>query len=130
VWCSQYFNDDFCDKIRAYIEECEHCQSIFDYVDGFSGVLGTFGGRVRQAGVLGSADPALLLFKNLDAPMIDSIRLVNIAMSFFHLNEFSALVLENYVCTTYWNIFFITCSNSFLSQFISLCYLFQLLRTN
>jgi hypothetical protein len=42
-------NDDFCDKIRAYIGECEHCQSIFDCVDG-SGVLGTFGGRVRQAG--------------------------------------------------------------------------------
>jgi hypothetical protein len=73
--------------IRTYIEECKHCQSICDCVDGFSGVLGTFGGQVRQAGVLDSADSALLLFKISDALMIDSIQLVYIAMSFFHLND-------------------------------------------
>jgi hypothetical protein len=104
VW--RTYGDNFCDKMHAYIEECEHCQSIFDCVDGFSGMAAKclmehlveeYGKPVFSAPLI---PPKVLLFKNSDAPMTDSIRLVNIAISFVHLNEFSALFLKNYVSTT------------------------------
>jgi Tubulin domain/Misato Segment II tubulin-like domain len=99
VWRNQYFDDGFCDKIRAYIEECERCQgfqNFFDCTDGFSGIAAKclehladeYGKPVFSAPLIA---PKVLLFKNSDAPMTDSIRLVNIAMSLVHLNEYSAL---------------------------------------
>jgi hypothetical protein len=99
VWKNRQFDDDFCDKIRAYVEECERCQgfqNLFDCTDGFGGMSikclehlsDEYSKPVFSMPLI---SPKTLQFKNCDAPMSDSIRLVNIALSYVHLNEYSSL---------------------------------------
>jgi len=41
VWKSELFEEEFCDKIRQYVEECDYLQgfqNIFDAYNGFSGL--------------------------------------------------------------------------------------------
>lgn len=99
LWETSTFEDNFCDNIRAYIEECHHCQgfqTLFDVVDGFSGLTikcmeyledeyskTIFG--------LPFVPPKIKSFKLADDPMSDSIRIINTAFSYAKLSEFSSL---------------------------------------
>lgn len=99
LWDSAHFEDEFCDNIRSNMEECNHCQgfqTLFDVVDGFSGVsikclefledeysksilaLPLFPSRVK-------------CFQLADNPMSDSIRIINTAFSYAKLAEHSSL---------------------------------------
>lgn len=95
LWESPFFEDDFCDNIRSYIEECHHCQgfqTLFDAVDGFSGVavkcLEYLEDEYSKSILaLPLFPPKVKSFKLADDPMSDSIRMINTAFSYAKLSE-------------------------------------------
>lgn len=99
LWNSPFFEDEFCDSIRSYIEECNHCQgfqTLFDVVDGFSGVtvkcLEYLEDEYSKSVLaLPLVPPKVKIFKLADDPMSDSIRIINTAFSFSKLAEHSNL---------------------------------------
>ena len=96
---SPLFEDNYCDYIRSYMEECNHCQgfqALFDVVDGFSGVaikcmeyLEDEYSKSMLAFPL--VPPTVRSFKLADDPMSDSIRIINTAFSYAKLSEHSSL---------------------------------------
>lgn len=101
LWETAHFEDDYCDNIRSYMEECNNCQgfqTLFDAIDGFSGLtikcleyledeysksilaLPLFPSKVKS-------------FKLADEPMSDSIRIINTAFSYAKLSEHSSLFI-------------------------------------
>lgn len=95
LWSSEYFEDDFCDKIRVYIEECDFCQgfqTLFDAFDGFSGLTmkcfeylhDEYSKTVFAMPVM---SPSVKVFQNADENMSDSIRTVNTFLTYAHLPE-------------------------------------------
>lgn len=99
LWESPFLEDDFCDNIRSYIEECHHCQgfqTLFDAVDGFSGVaikcLEYLEDEYSKSVLaLPLFPPKMKSFKLADDPMSDSIRIINTAFSYAKLSEHSKL---------------------------------------
>ncbi|XP_059618838.1 protein misato [Phlebotomus argentipes] len=99
LWKSGSFDEDFCDKIRQYIEECDNCQGfqvLFDCIDGFSGLSAKcfeelsdeYGKSILAYPLI---PPHMRNFKNADTIMSCSIRVVNIALSFVSLIESTSL---------------------------------------
>lgn len=101
LWNNSYFEDDYCDKIRMYTEECDQSQgfqTIFDAVDGFSGVAVKCMEHLED-----EYSKSILAFplipnrvKNFqfsDDGMSETIRLVNIAFSFAKVSEHSNLLI-------------------------------------
>lgn len=99
LWDSPYFQDDFCDKIRAYIEECDFSQgfqTLFDAVDGFSGLSikclehleDEYSKSILAFPLI---PPYVKTFQFADEAMSISIRLVNTAFSYAKLSEHSSL---------------------------------------
>ncbi len=101
MWRSEQFEDDFCDKIRQYIEECNNCQGfqmLFDCTNGFSGLaskcLDHLNDEYSKTNfTIPVFSPKPQNFRNADTPMSESIRVINIAMSFASLFEQSSLIL-------------------------------------
>lgn len=99
LWNNSYFEDDYCDKIRNYIEECDNSQGfqvLLDAIDGFSGVA------VKCMEYLEDEYSKSILafplipcrtknFQFADEGMSETIRLVNIAFSYTKLSEFSSM---------------------------------------
>uniref|UniRef100_A0A182PE02 Misato Segment II tubulin-like domain-containing protein n=1 Tax=Anopheles epiroticus TaxID=199890 RepID=A0A182PE02_9DIPT len=95
LWKDFDFQDDFTDRVRQYIEECDGCQgfqTLFDCGDGFSGVAVKLLEHLQDE--YGKATltfpvfaPKALAFKNADEPMSDSIRVINTALAFAQLPE-------------------------------------------
>jgi hypothetical protein len=99
LWSSSFFEDDYCDKLRNYIEECDQCQgfqAIFDAVDGFSGVSikcmeyleDEYSKSILAFPLIPSVEKN---FQFSDVGMSETIRLVNLAFSYAKLSEFSSL---------------------------------------
>ena len=99
LWSTPYFEDDFTDKIRNYIEECDNCQgfqTIFDVVDGFSGLSlkcleyleDEYSKSILALPVI---PPKVKDFTHADEATSDSIRVINTAFSYAKLSEFSSL---------------------------------------
>lgn len=89
------FQENFTDRIRQYIEECDECQgfqTIFDCHDGFCGIaiptLEHIQDEYSKASIVYPViPPNLPNFKNADAAVSTSIKVINIALGFSHLAE-------------------------------------------
>ncbi|XP_065366308.1 protein misato [Calliphora vicina] len=101
LWQSEEFEEDFCDRIRQYVEECDFLQgfqTIFDSFNGFSGLatkclehLNDEYGKANMAVPVYS--PNNMLYENADEPMSDSIRVVNSLLTFNQLIEQASLFI-------------------------------------
>ncbi|XP_001862732.2 LOW QUALITY PROTEIN: protein misato [Culex quinquefasciatus] len=99
LWHDFDFQDEFTDKIRQYLEECDGCQgfqTIMDCVDGFSGVgvkmLEHLQDEYGKASlVFPVIPPAILNFKNADKTMSSSVRVINTALAVSNLVECCSL---------------------------------------
>lgn len=99
LWETSFFEDNFCDNIRTFMEECHHSQgfkTMFDAVDGFSGVAMKCLEHIQDEyskTVLAMPlfAPRVKNFQFADEPMSDSIRLINTAFSYAKLSEHSSL---------------------------------------
>ncbi|XP_055632490.1 protein misato [Toxorhynchites rutilus septentrionalis] len=93
VWRGNYFQDDFTDKIRQYVEECDECQgfqTLFDCNDGFAGIaikcLEHLQDEYGKASVVFPViPPRSPNYKNADEVMSSSIRVINTALTFSYL---------------------------------------------
>lgn len=101
TWTRNNFNEDFLDKARLYLEECNSCQgfqALFDCTDGFSGLTvkcleemaDEYGKTVFVVPIV---PPRVHEFKNSDSPMSLTIRIVNLAMTYASLIENSSMFL-------------------------------------
>ncbi|XP_037934888.1 protein misato-like [Teleopsis dalmanni] len=101
LWKTEQFSDDFCDKIRQYVEECDYLQgfqTVFDCYNGFSGLaskcLEYINDEYTKANfVVPVYSPKNILFENADEPMSDSIRVVNSALAFNALTEQASMFM-------------------------------------
>lgn len=101
IWRAEYFEDDFGNKIRQYIEECNNCQGfqiLFDCTDGFSGLtmkcLEYLNDEYKKTLLtIPIFTPKLPKFSNSDINMSDTIRIINTIMSYSNLIEQSSLIL-------------------------------------
>ncbi|XP_055604637.1 protein misato [Uranotaenia lowii] len=99
VWEKFEFQDEFTDKIRQYVEECDACQgfqTIFDCIDGFAGIgvktllhLQDEYGKTSLA--FPTIPPHVVNYKNADNVMGASIRVVNTALAVSSLIECCSL---------------------------------------
>lgn len=101
LWSDTFFEDDYCDKVRNYIEECHNCQgfqTFFDAVDGFAGLtIKTMETLQDEYGksmlAIPLIPPKAKNFPFADDAMSDSIRLVNLTYSYVKLFEHSSLIV-------------------------------------
>lgn len=99
LWESSYFEENFSDNIRSYMEECNNCQgfqTMFDVVDGFSGLtvkcLEYLEDEYSKTIFAQPLFPSRVKsFKFADESMSDSIRIINTAFSYAKLSEHSSL---------------------------------------
>ncbi|XP_063704556.1 protein misato [Culicoides brevitarsis] len=106
----KHFEDDFGDKIRNILEECDFCQGfqvLFDVFDGFSGLATKCGEHLndeygKTLFCVPIFAPTAREFKNCDDPMSDSIRLMNIALTFSQLSESSAFFIPLSTMSRVW----------------------------
>lgn len=101
LWRTEQFEDEFCDRIRQYVEECDFLQgfqTLFDSFNGFAGLatqcmehLNDEYGKANLAVPVFS--PKSMLYENADEPMSDSIRVINSVLSFSQLIEQSSLFI-------------------------------------
>ncbi|GAB0095808.1 Protein misato [Sergentomyia squamirostris] len=99
MWKNDYFDDEFGDRIRHYMEECDSCQGFqvtFDCTDGFSGLTTKCLEDIKDDHgktilVYPLIPPPVRNFKKADGPMTSSIQVVNLAMCFASLVENSSL---------------------------------------
>ncbi|XP_053666113.1 protein misato [Anopheles marshallii] len=95
LWKDYDFQDDFTDRVRQYIEECDGCQGfqmLFDCCDGFSGLaiklLEHLQDEYSKSSLIFPVfSPKAPMFKNADEAMSDSIRVINTALAFAQLSE-------------------------------------------
>ncbi|XP_012270031.1 protein misato [Orussus abietinus] len=94
IWKTTQFNEDFSDRIRAYVEECDLMQGfhvIMDSTNGFGG-LGTsciehlrdeYGKSILAFPVIDS--------RNAEPSASDLVKVINIALSWQHTGEYASL---------------------------------------
>lgn len=110
IWNNFGFQDEYCDKIRAYMEECNRSQGfqvLFDAYDGFAGISVKCLEYLQDEYSKPSLSfpvfaPIVENFTNADEPMSDSIRLVNSAYTYAKLNEFSDLYVPLSTMSKVW----------------------------
>lgn len=110
LWKRTDFADDFGDKIRNMMEECDFCQGfqvLFDAVDGFSGLASKCGEDLgdeygKSLLCVPIFAPKVRKSKNCDDPMSDSIRLMNIALTFSQLSESSSMFIPLSTMSRVW----------------------------
>lgn len=102
IWHENYFDDDFGDRIRQYIEECNNCQgfqTLFDCSDAFSGLSIKVLEHIQDEYNKTSLTIPIFSPKQIDCggdvnePLCDSVRVVNSVLSYVNLIESSALIL-------------------------------------
>ncbi|XKL67113.1 hypothetical protein PGB90_010533 [Kerria lacca] len=107
LWKTDLFLEDWCDKCRAYSEECDYLQGfqmLFDCVDGFSGLscsaLVYLQDEFPNKSILSFPTVASWYSGN---HLVDCLRTVNSVFSFSELNDLSTAFVP--LCTNYnsWN---------------------------
>lgn len=102
VWTENYFDDEFGDRIRQYIEECNNCQgfqTLFDGSDGFSGlsvkILEHLQDEYSKTSLTIPIYSPQQIFCGSEATdaMCDSTRVINMALTYANLIENSSLIL-------------------------------------
>ncbi|XP_067002875.2 protein misato homolog 1 isoform X2 [Anabrus simplex] len=107
LWKTPEFEDDFCDKISAYAEECDNMQGFHILMDGTDG-FGGLGSSVVQylqdeyprKSVL--AFPAIQSNFTDSSPTNDSLRVINLTLLFSKLAEHSSLFVPLSVASLGW----------------------------
>lgn len=111
LWTDEYFEDDFGDRVRQYIEECNNCQGfqlLFDATDGFSGL--SVKCLEHLSDEYGKSSLVVPIFSpnqtkygaHVDETMADSIRILNTALTYGHVIEHSSLILPLSVMARNW----------------------------
>lgn len=111
LWTDEWFEDDFGDRVRQYIEECNNCQGfqlLFDATDGFSGL--SLKALEHLNDEYGKSSMVIPLFSpnqtkygsHVDEAMADSIRVLNTALTYGNLIEHSSLILPLSVMARNW----------------------------
>ncbi|EGI70724.1 PREDICTED: protein misato [Acromyrmex echinatior] len=94
LWSTEQFFDNFTDKIRLYIEECDLMQGfqvLMDSVDGFAGLGASCVQHLRdEYGKSILAFPCLD-FNNAEPSASDLVKVVNTALCWQHIGENSSL---------------------------------------
>lgn len=111
LWTDEWFEDDFGDRVRQYIEECNNCQGfqlLFDATDGFSGLslkclehLNDEYGKTSMVVPIFSPNQTKY-GAHVDEAMADSIRVLNTALTYGNLIEHSSLILPLSVMARNW----------------------------
>lgn len=102
AWTENYFEYDFSDRIRQYIEECNNCQGfqmIFDASDAFSGLSLKILEHTQDD--YGKTSLTIPIFSpqqiscgpNTPAALADSTRVINAALTYGNLIELSSMIL-------------------------------------
>lgn len=102
TWKDENYENNFCDSIRQYMEECHNCQgfqTLFDCTDGFAGLtirclehLKDEYGKTLLTIPIFSPQHARTVKKSNEV-MADSIRVINTALAYSNLIESSSLIL-------------------------------------
>ncbi|XP_017048065.1 protein misato [Drosophila ficusphila] len=95
LWQGVDFNDEFCDRIRLYVEECDGLQGfhvLFDIDDGFGGLAGKCLEHLndeysRTSFALPLHYPRATSYAQADPRLAHGIRVVNSVLSYHHLSE-------------------------------------------
>lgn len=102
IWTDNYFDDNFGDRIRQYIEECNNCQGfqmLFDANDAFSGLALKVLEHIQDD--YGKSNLTIPIFspkqifcgpEATDA-LCDSTRVINTALTYANLIDFSSMIL-------------------------------------
>lgn len=102
VWTEEYFDDEFGDRIRQYIEECNNCQgfqTLFDGSDAFSGLSVKILEHIQdEYGKTSLTIPIYSpkqIFCGSEATeaLCDSTRVINMALTYGNLIDYSSLIL-------------------------------------
>lgn len=108
LWQTRQFEEDFCDNIRKYVEECDRLQGFhvtLDSTDGFSGL-----GSLCLEHIKDEFTPDILTFPVISSglptePMDVSIRVANLALCYKSLIESSALFIPlSLAHATHWRL--------------------------
>ncbi|KAM8719946.1 hypothetical protein ACLKA7_006064 [Drosophila subpalustris] len=110
IWQSPGFNEDFCDRIRLYAEECDGLQGfqvLFDIDDGFSGLASKLLEHLndeysRASFVLPLHYPRNVSYAQADSRTAQSIRVVNSVLSYSHLSEQASMFTPLSTLSTIW----------------------------
>ncbi|EZA51335.1 hypothetical protein DMN91_002071 [Ooceraea biroi] len=94
LWTTEQFSDDFSDRIRSYVEECDFMQGfqvLVDSIDGFAGLGASCIQYLRD-----EYGKSILAFPCLDynssePSAADLIKIVNTALCWQHIGEHSSL---------------------------------------
>nr|XP_050858209.1 protein misato [Vespula vulgaris] len=94
LWNTEQFSDDFTDRIRAYVEECDLMQGfqiLVDSIDGFAGLGVSCIQHLRD-----EYGKSILAFpcingQNTEPSVSDLIKAINIALCWQHIGEYSSL---------------------------------------
>ncbi|KAH8386988.1 hypothetical protein KR093_003888 [Drosophila rubida] len=110
LWQSADFNEEFCDRIRLYAEECDALQGfqlLFDIDDGFSGMaskcLEHLNDEYSRANfTLPLHYPRNVSYAQADARTSLNIRVVNSVLSYAQLSEQANMFTPLSTLTTIW----------------------------
>lgn len=102
MWTEHYFDDTFGDRIRNYIEECNNCQGfqmLFDASDAFSGLSVKILEHLQDD--YGKHNFIVPIFSpkqiscgpEANEALCDSTRVINAALTYGNLIEYSSLIL-------------------------------------
>lgn len=101
LWARGDFREEYSDRMRQYLEECNSCQGfqvLFDAVDGFAGLsvrcleelADEYGKSMLAVPIV---PPQVRDFQNCDSQMSTTIRIVNMALTYGALIEHSSMFL-------------------------------------
>lgn len=102
IWTENYFDDEFCDRIRQYTEECNNCQGfqmLFDGSDAFSGISVKILEHIQDD--YGKTCLTIPIYSprqiscGMEATeaLCDSTRVINSALTYAQLIDFSSMIL-------------------------------------
>nr|XP_033328532.1 protein misato isoform X2 [Megalopta genalis] len=105
LWHTEQFSEDFIEKIRTYVEECDHMQGfqvILDSVDSFGGLGASCIEHLRD-----EYGKSILAFPCIDSKKsepskFDLIKALNTALCWQHIGEFSSLYSPLCCSQTVW----------------------------
>ncbi|XP_020805321.1 protein misato [Drosophila serrata] len=110
LWQEAAFNDEFCDRIRLYVEECDGLQGfhvLHDIDDGFAGLAGKCVEHLndeygRASFVLPLHYPRMTSYAQADPRLAHGIRVVNSVLSYYHLSEQATMFTPLSTLETIW----------------------------